>query len=909
MLLRKVRLKNFISHRDSEIKFDYGINVITGPNGAGKTSILDAVSFGLFNVHSRGKNENLVHRDADRAKIAVEFGEGGVDYVVEWDIDRKKKQVKGALFHAQDGRPIIPSGGSRAIKPEVVKILGLDEVLFQQSIYVQQGEIENLVTTTPADRKQIISKLLGIDYLEKAYLYMREIVDEYHKIASNLGVEARRKPDVESQIQHLLSEIESLKTSLVSENAKLSDIENELKSLDTKLKEFDRKKEASNRLNSQRDVLEAKIADLNKNLERKEDELKEAETAYAKLERLREAVARLPLMEDYLKLSQKLIEKGNDKRVECQRLEHIEKLEETLKQNESSHKAYLEKNALMKQKREERRNIEGADGKLTMVEEQLQRDVKKRDKKLQDLSQRLEEYSKILGEKVSQENIEPVLVSKKSELDKLKSTLEEKADKLKKEIGTIEAHIGDIRFKLSKISEADICPICGRELTPNHKEELKKEFEEALQRSNEQISRFESELKMVNVERKKCEENLDKLASIEHGEIKEIFGVIGDLNDAIDLEQKEIETLRQKAEALKVIDNEIEELEGEVKVLEGAYQDYESAKRELARWPSRDGVVANIDSISKEIDAISRNIEDLVSKLGYRPENPEQELADLRLRKEEFDRSVPIAEKRDAILSEVESLRSELLVGREELTKILSGIEELGYDMDLHLKMKGDFDVKTEEKKELEKHIVRLQTELQNKEKEKNRCEDELKQLMEKELEKKKVDEFVRILEDIRGAFHKDGLQRLIRARSRPLLEKYTRELFERFNFEFSDVQIDDDYNISVIGPNGIQSIDQISGGERVALAVALRLAIARVLSEKAETIIMDEPTTHLDEERRKELVNILNSFFREGGRIIPQMIVITHHHEIEDVADVVYNVSKKEGVSLVELGQSYSLK
>jgi exonuclease SbcC len=49
-----------------------------------------------------------------------------------------------------------------------------------------------------------------------------------------------------------------------------------------------------------------------------------------------------------------------------------------------------------------------------------------------------------------------------------------------------------------------------------------------------------------------------------------------------------------------------------------------------------------------------------------------------------------------------------------------------------------------------------------------------------------------------------------------------------------------------------------------------------------------------LDEERRKELVNILNSFFREGGRIIPQMLIITHHSEIEEVADVVYSVRKK---------------
>jgi exonuclease SbcC len=156
----------------------------------------------------------------------------------------------------------------------------------------------------------------------------------------------------------------------------------------------------------------------------------------------------------------------------------------------------------------------------------------------------------------------------------------------------------------------------------------------------------------------------------------------------------------------------------------------------------------------------------------------------------------------------------------------------------------------------------------------------------------------------VRDAYGKDGIQKMIRARARPLLEKTTRDLFERFNLAYSDIKIDDDYNISVIGPSGEQDIDQISGGERVALAIALRLAIAQVLSGRIETVIMDEPTTHLDEERRKELVNILNSFFREGGRIIPQMLIITHHSEIEEAADIVYSVKKKEGYSTVELGK-----
>lgn len=167
--------------------------------------------------------------------------------------------------------------------------------------------------------------------------------------------------------------------------------------------------------------------------------------------------------------------------------------------------------------------------------------------------------------------------------------------------------------------------------------------------------------------------------------------------------------------------------------------------------------------------------------------------------------------------------------------------------------------------------------------------------------EKKRVENFIAKLNQIRDAYGKDGIQKIIRAKARPLLERSTRDLFERFNLAYSDIKIDDDYNIAVIGTSGEKDIDQISGGERVALAIALRLAIAQVLSGKIETIIMDEPTTHLDEQRRRELVNILSSFFREGGRIIPQMLIITHHTEIEDVADTIYTIRKEEDYSIAE--------
>ena len=287
--------------------------------------------------------------------------------------------------------------------------------------------------------------------------------------------------------------------------------------------------------------------------------------------------------------------------------------------------------------------------------------------------------------------------------------------------------------------------------------------------------------------------------------------------------------------------------------------------------------------------------------MGKAPENPEEDLVQLRKKKEEYDQNVQVAKRQLEFESAVTSTTKELDGSTSMSSKNASLIEELGYDEKLHETKRKELDRLKDEVKELSVFIAAKEQEKIGEDDNAKKCRDELRALEAKAAEKKLVSKYVKVLNDIRYAYSKDGIQKLIRAKAKPILEKATRDLFERFNLAYSDVRIDDNYNISVIGSSGEQDIDQISGGERVALAIALRLAIAQVLSGRIETVIMDEPTTHLDEERRKELVNILNSFFREGGRIIPQMLIITHHSEIEEVADVVYSVKKKDGYSTID--------
>ena len=901
MMLKNVKLNSFVSHKESELNLDYGINVITGSNGAGKTSIVDAISFGLFNVHSRGKKKNLINSRANKAKLTVGFSEGGINYAVEWAVERSKA-AHGTLFRIQnDERTLIAKGGERVIVSEVEKILGIDKNLFLQSIYVRQGEIENLVTATPAVRKELISKLLGLEDLQRAWGRIKDVINEYEITKAELTAELRRIPKIESEIQEDETKTKELEVSLESERNELGEVGARIGTLQEALKKLKDSEEKFGELDHRKKLVENEIENVEIRLEEKEDALNKAFEAHMKVEALKDAVKKLPLLENYARALTNKERKESEKKHLEEKTARIDQTNKILQDNKEGFDSYIEKRSLSREKRDKRRNYEGAEDALIRIRKQLKNNERDEARKNQDLTKELETCSEVLGERITIDNLESVLLKRRIEFQSIKSTFEKKADECNQQLGSLKERITNLEYKIGQISDAEVCPLCGTELTPDHVEKLDAEFAAEKKRVGDETAVLKEEQRKANQEKKNAQAKLDKTASIDPVKIKDLANQVVEIRERIAQEKLDEEDLEKKAETLKKLDEEIKRIDDEVEKLGEAYQAYESAKREIARHASKGEVEAELKPIKAELNKISLMLEKLEKDLGYKPENTEEELQELRNKKEEYDRNAPIAKNKTKLESEVTRINQKLSDKRSEQNTIIKKIEELAYDEEMHKGKEEELKTEKKQKSEIEKKIVEMLTTIKNLNDETSKLAKELNQLLEKEIEKKKVENFVRILNKIREAFSKDGVQRLIRARARPMLEKITRDFFEKFNLEYSDIKIDDDYHITVIGPTGSQTIDQISGGERVALAIALRLAIARVLSGKVETVIMDEPTTYLDEERRKELVNILNSFFREGGRIIPQMLIVTHHREIEDVADVIYNVNKKEGYSIVK--------
>ena len=155
-----------------------------------------------------------------------------------------------------------------------------------------------------------------------------------------------------------------------------------------------------------------------------------------------------------------------------------------------------------------------------------------------------------------------------------------------------------------------------------------------------------------------------------------------------------------------------------------------------------------------------------------------------------------------------------------------------------------------------------------------------------------KVSEFTELLEKIRSrVYYRDGaVSKSVRSWALGQLSKKASEYARLFGIGVSSITIKEDHREMVIecyGPRGHVKTSSMSGGEKVAIALALRFALAYIMGGyKLDFIVLDEPTVHLDAERKSSLVDIIS---RLGGEDSPlkQIIIITHDSEIFENADI----------------------
>jgi exonuclease SbcC len=160
------------------------------------------------------------------------------------------------------------------------------------------------------------------------------------------------------------------------------------------------------------------------------------------------------------------------------------------------------------------------------------------------------------------------------------------------------------------------------------------------------------------------------------------------------------------------------------------------------------------------------------------------------------------------------------------------------------------------------------------------------------------VRQYITLLETIRNQiYNRDGaVATSLRSWALNVISQKASEYLSTFNVKIHRVALEGkarNIGITCYSGNSRLELESLSGGEKVSLALALRFGMAHLMgTSNLGFIILDEPTTHLDQERRKSLVSVLSQAFEANLDTISQFVIITHDSEIFENSnvDTIYN-------------------
>lgn len=143
-------------------------------------------------------------------------------------------------------------------------------------------------------------------------------------------------------------------------------------------------------------------------------------------------------------------------------------------------------------------------------------------------------------------------------------------------------------------------------------------------------------------------------------------------------------------------------------------------------------------------------------------------------------------------------------------------------------------------------------------------------------------------LEEYLGQFRLD-----LAGRVRPLIARRASELLAlTTSSRYSQIELDQDYNIRIYDGNRAFTIDRFSGGEQDLTNLCLRIAVSQVVAERhggapINFIVLDEIFGSQDAERRELILNALGQLSTQ----FRQIFIITHIEMVRDVLPVLVDV------------------
>jgi len=478
---------------------------------------------------------------------------------------------------------------------------------------------------------------------------------------------------------------------------------------------------------------------------------------------------------------------------------------------------------------------------LASIDEELAEAKKELSKAEEELGRSAEVASSINEHKAQMESLEKDI----SIVKERRSELKERMRSRKESAASDEKHLSD----MEKLGPDSICQTCDRPLGEHHAK-LKGKLSSSLEKTKAEISSLES---------------LQKEAAAEEADLLQSY-----------------ESLKKRGEALKKKEMRLVQLQRDVdggrknlKALEGRRK---KVSDDIGKTSAERFDKAELDSLVKSLDELNGRRDGMMETAAIAKKIPElrESLSKAKAEAERHDAAMRDIKVDPAEVELLEAASEELEVKRKSLRENIYAINE----NIIALTKKSE--ASNAGIREIDKEIESLRG-----------AEEKLK-VLEEELA------YATKLSDIMKAFRNSLVARII-----PTLSEVASELLSQLTEgRYTSLTLDDSYNIFVEDGGVKHVLERFSGGESDLANLCLRLAISRVIAERAGTqginlLVLDEIFGSQDASRKRNLMasfNALSNQFR-------QILLITHIDDIrEHLSSVVEVYEDEKGESRVKL-------
>nr|WP_206205801.1 DNA double-strand break repair ATPase Rad50 [Thermococcus sp. Bubb.Bath] len=876
-----MKIRNFRAHEKSEVEFSDGINLLIGQNGAGKSSILEAIFAALYMGHPSFPRGYLQANTRVGAKggmgLTLEFEHDGKSYKIHRD-DKKSELIEDGALIVEKSSDI-----ARWVERNVYPIQ-----VFTNALYIRQGEIEGIITNREIMEK-VLRKVLGIEDYENAEKNAADVIRELKRKKDYLKKLIERKAEVEESLREAekrFSETLRRISELRERERKLQEEFEEAEKEYSKLKGL--KEELDNR-EKEKAVIEQRIKAEKGRIEDYETQIGEVKKEITELEEKAERLKELePVEKEYLKLKSLLSLKDELSKLSLSEAKLVEKK-----------RSLEEKTTRIAEILEKIRKLEREEKALRETYEELKRKNGLYQRALQLKAEAGRYRSELEKGGTTPEELEKELEAVESAKERLED-LREETTRIREEIASLTGQKESLLENLSKLEGAKVCPLCKRPIEEHEEGEIKAEYDAEIGSIEKKLEKLSKKLERLRKEELKLKEVIKKEPKLIR--LKKTADLLREVEEK--LGKYDVEELEKAAEEFENTKARLIEIKRELRHLGEELEELEKAKGELERVEKR---LAEIErekmEIEKKVQAEGfgsfEDVEGRIKELepAYREylslKNVPSQLE--RARK----RLASLEEKRQESLDSVKRMEAELENLLKRITKLSEEFSPEAYNEAEKWYMESARELekaKAELKgvEELRDEVMKLLDELKAKKKEIEEAEKEIetveKTIADMTAFKEKVAR-LKAEEELRGL---EEVQKLAGETFSEMTEgKYQGVKLKREK-KYGKERID----LKVLYAGSEVGLEFLSGGERIALGLAFRLALSLYKVRNLELLILDEPTPFLDEERRKKLVEIISSQLRK----IPQVIIVSHDEELKDAADYVIRVENVGGKSRIEV-------